>query len=206
MIAKLSGRLDTCGDGNCIIDVSGVGYLVFCSGRTLSNLGEPGDTGRSVSLLIETHVREDHIHLYGFVDGAERDWFKLLLSVQGVGAKVALAILSTLAPGELSQAIIAGDKAMITRSPGVGPKVGTRIITELKDKVSDLALGPNATIADGDQATPAQGPVADAISALVNLGYRPSEAHRAVQTAAAAMGDEVNLQGLIRDSLRQLAS
>jgi Holliday junction DNA helicase RuvA len=206
MIAKLSGRLDTCGDGNCIIDVSGVGYLVFCSGRTLSNLGEPGDTGRAVSLLIETHVREDHIHLYGFVDGAERDWFKLLLSVQGVGAKVALAILSTLAPGELSQAIIAGDKAMITRSPGVGPKVGTRIITELKDKVSDLALGPNATIADGDQATPAQGPVADAISALVNLGYRPGEAHRAVQTAAAAMGDEVNLQGLIRDSLRQLAS
>ena len=206
MIAKLSGRLDTCGDGNCIIDVSGVGYLVFCSGRTLSNLGEPGDRGRAVSLLIETHVREDHIHLYGFVDGAERDWFKLLLSVQGVGAKVALAILSTLAPGELSQAIIAGDKAMITRSPGVGPKVGTRIITELKDKVSDLALGPNATIADGDQATPAQGPLADAISALVNLGYRPSEAHRAVQTAAAAMGDEVNLQGLIRDSLRQLAS
>ncbi|MBT4046320.1 MAG: Holliday junction branch migration protein RuvA [Rhodospirillaceae bacterium] len=203
MIAKLSGRLDTCDDNHCIIDVSGVGYLVFCSGRTLSNLGEPG---LAVSLLIETHVREDHIHLYGFADAAERDWFKLLLSVQGVGAKVALAILSTLAPGELSQAIVAGDKAMITRSPGVGPKVGTRIVTELKDKVGDLALGPSAVLADGDQPAVAQGPAADAISALVNLGYRPGEAHRAVQTAAAAMGDEVNLQGLIRDSLRQLAS
>jgi Holliday junction DNA helicase RuvA len=201
MIAKLSGRLDTSGATDCIVDVGGVGYLVFCSGRTLANLGERGD---AISLLIETHVREDHIHLYGFLEAAERDWFKLLMSVQGVGAKVALAILSTLAPGELTQAVLAQDKAMVTRAPGVGPKVGGRIISELKDKVGDLALGPGA--AGPDAAPVAQGPAVDAISALVNLGYRPSEAHRAVQTAANSLGEAAELQALIRDSLRHLAS
>ncbi len=201
MIAKLSGRLDTSGATDCIVDVGGVGYLVFCSGRTLANLGERGD---AISLLIETHVREDHIHLYGFLEAAERDWFKLLMSVQGVGAKVALAILSTLAPGELTRAVLAQDKAMVTRAPGVGPKVGGRIISELKDKVGDLALGPGA--AGPDAAPVAQGPAVDAISALVNLGYRPAEAHRAVQTAANSLGEAAELQALIRDSLRHLAS
>ncbi len=207
MIAKLSGRLDECGENSCIIDVSGVGYLVFCSGRTLSNLGDTsGGIGGAVSLLIETHVREDHIHLYGFAEAAERDWFTLLLSVQGVGAKVALGILSTLAPGELSQAVLAQDKAMITRAPGVGPKVGNRIVTELKDKVGNLALGPGAVANDAAANSVAQGPAADAVSALVNLGYRPAEAHRAVQTAASSLGEAAELQALIRDSLRQLAS
>ena len=142
MIAKLSGRLDVCGSDNCIIDVGGVGYLVFCSARTLGNISELCAT---VSLLIETHVREDHIHLYGFAEAAERDWFRLLLNVQGVGAKVALAILSTLAPGELTQAVLDQDKIMVTRAPGVGPKVGGRIVSELKDKIGDLALGPSTT-------------------------------------------------------------
>ncbi|MFP6748199.1 MAG: Holliday junction branch migration protein RuvA [Alphaproteobacteria bacterium] len=205
MIAKLSGRLDAgsgVGGGNeCIIDVGGVGYLVFCSGRTLANLG---DTGSAVTLLIETHVREDHIHLYGFAEAAERDWFKLLLSVQGVGAKVALAILSTLAPGELTQAVLAQDKSMPTRAPGVGPKLGGRIVSELKDKVGNMALGPGA--AGVNAVPPAQGPAVDAISALVNLGYRPVEAQRAVQTAAGALGEGAELQTLIRDSLRHLAS
>ncbi len=201
MIAKLSGRLDISGANDCIIDVGGVGYLVFCSGRTLANLG---DAGNAVTLLIETHVREDHIHLYGFAEAAERDWFKLLLSVQGVGAKVALAILSTLAPGELTQAVLAQDKSMPTRAPGVGPKLGGRIVSELKDKVGNLALGPGAS--DTTALPPAQGPAVDAISALVNLGYRPAEAQRAVQTAAATLGEGVELQSLIRDSLRHLAS
>jgi Holliday junction DNA helicase RuvA len=201
MIAKLSGRLDMSGAADCIIDVGGVGYLVFCSGRTLANLGEMGS---AVSLLIETHVREDHIHLYGFAEAAERDWFKLLLSVQGVGAKVAMAILSTLAPGELTQAVLAQDKAMVTRAPGVGPKVGGRIVSELKDKIGNLALGPGA--AGGEAAPPPQGPAVDAISALVNLGYRPAEAHRAVHSAANTLGEGAALQDLIRDSLRHLAS
>ena len=209
MIAKLSGRLDETGDNNCIIDVGGVGYLVFCSGRTLAALDPTtratGANGAVVTLLIETHVREDHIHLYGFAEAAERDWFKLLLGVQGVGAKVALGILSTLAPGELTQAVLAQDKAMLTRGPGVGPKLGGRIVTELKDKMGNLALGPGAGAADADSGGAAQGPAVDAISALVNLGYRPAEAHRAVHTAAAGLGEAVELQTLIRDSLRHLA-
>ena len=200
MIAKLSGRLDESGDNSCIIDVGGVGYLVFCSGRTLASLGQPGTV---VSLLIETHVREDHIHLYGFAAADERDWFKLLLGVQG--AKVALGILSTLAPGELTQAVLVQDKAMLTRGPGVGPKLGGRIVTELKDKVGNLALGPGGAEAFAESGTVSQGPAVDAISALVNLGYRPAEAHRAVQAAAAGLGEAAELQTLIRDSLRHLA-
>ncbi|MDA1097627.1 MAG: Holliday junction branch migration protein RuvA [Proteobacteria bacterium] len=202
MIAKLSGRLDESSDNSCVIDVGGVGYLVFCSGRTLANLGPPGAV---VSLLIETHVREDHIHLYGFAGSDERDWFKLLLGVQGVGAKVALGILSALAPSELTQAVLAQDKAMLTRGPGVGAKLGGRIVTELKDKVGNLALGPGAALSFAAPGAASQGPAVDAISALVNLGYRPAEAHRAVQTAAAGLGEGAELQTLIRDSLRHLA-
>ena len=202
MIAKLTGRLDEIGENSCIIDVGGVGYLVFCSARTLASLGE---LGAVASVLIETHVREDHIHLYGFAAAAERDWFRLLLGVQGVGAKVALGILSTLAPSELTQAVLIQDKATLTRGPGVGPKLGGRIVTELKDKIGNLALGPGAAVADTAPGAAAPGPAMDAISALVNLGYRPAEAHRAVQTAAAGLGETAELQALIRDSLRHLA-
>ena len=205
MIAKLSGRLDESGENSCIIDVGGVGYLVFCSGRTLTSLDKTGGVGAVVSLLIQTHVREDHIHLYGFAESAERDWFKLLLGVQGVGAKVALGILSTLAPGELTRAVLVQDKAVLTRGPGIGPKLGGRIVTELKDKVGNLALGSGAAVAGAESASAAQGPATDAISALVNLGYRPAEAHRAVQSAVAGLGQAVELQALIRDSLRHLA-
>ena len=136
MIAKLTGILDSIGDDWAVIDVGGVGYLVFCSTRTLAQL--PG-TGEAVSFVIETHIREDHIHLYGFLDQAEREWFKLLTTVQGVGAKVGLGIQSVLGPRELTDAILAQDKGMITRAPGVGPKVATRLLTELKDKVGGMA-------------------------------------------------------------------
>lgn len=203
MIAKLSGRLDAQQDGACIIDVGGVGYLVFCSGRTLAALPQ---TGEAVSLQIETQVREDHIHLFGFFETAERDWFRLLLGVQGVGARVALAILSTLQPGELLQAVLAQDKKQITRAPGVGPKLAGRIVSELKDKTGNIALGPGAAI--GESAAPATVPAAagsEAVSALVNLGYRQSEAQSAVQTALTQLGAEAALSDLIRDSLKSLA-
>ena len=135
MIGKLTGLVDSSGDGWAIIDVSGVGYLVHCSGRSLANL--PG-AGETVSLLIETHVREDHIHLYGFLQEAERDWFLLLSTVQGVGARMALTILSALPPLELIQAIAAQDESMLTRANGVGPKLAGRIATELKDNCTGI--------------------------------------------------------------------
>ncbi|MGA8399592.1 MAG: Holliday junction branch migration protein RuvA, partial [Stellaceae bacterium] len=136
MIAKLTGILDHIGADGAIVDVGGVGYLVFASTRTLGQL-QPGAAAR---LLIETHVREDHIHLYGFIDAAERDWFRLLTTVQGVGAKVALAILSAVAPNDLTLAIVAQDNAMLARADGVGPKLAARIVNELRDKVGGLAL------------------------------------------------------------------
>ena len=200
MIAKLSGRLFSSGSDSCIIDVGGVGYLVYCSGRTLTTISELGPT---VSLLIETHVREDHIHLYGFADAIEQDSFKLLINVQGVGAKVALAILSTLAPNELAQAILNQDNVMITRAPGIGPKVGGRIITELKDKIGSLAIGPDFTMPEAS--TDAQDLVVDTLSALTNLGYRPSEAREAVQKAINNLGEATELRNLIRHSLKLLA-
>ena len=201
MIAKLSGNLDICNIDNCVIDVGGVGYLVFCSARTLATLSGKGAT---VSLLIETHVREDHIHLFGFAEETERDWFKQLLKVQGVGAKLALAILSALTPGELTQAVLHQDKAIMTRAPGVGPKVGNRIVSELKGKIDNLTLEINTVIRES--ATPAQRSTGDALSALVNLGYRPAEAQTAVQAVAKNLGDDVDLESLIRDSLRHLTS
>ena len=143
MIGKLTGLVDSSGDDWALIDVSGVGYQVFSSRRTLGRLPVRGDP---VSLLIETHVREDHIHLYGFIDQAERDWFRLLGTVQGVGAKMALAILSALSPEELIQAIAAQDKTLLTRASGVGPKLAGRVVAELKDKVGNLALGPAAVV------------------------------------------------------------
>jgi Holliday junction DNA helicase RuvA len=203
MIAKLAGLLDSIGEDWAIIDVNGVGYLVFCSGRSLANLPQPGAQAR---LFIETHVREDHIHLYGFTDADERTWFRALLAVQGVGAKVALAILSVLTPADLMRAVMAQDKAILTRAPGVGPKVAGRIVSELKDKVAKMSL---AAIADNAVAG-AQGPSAggingEAISALVNLGYRPAEALAAIERAASQHDGDMSVEVLIRDGLKELA-
>ncbi len=200
MIAKLKGLVDSTGDGWAIIDVSGVGYLVFCSGRTLGRLGP----GEAAEVLIETHVREDHIHLYGFYDANEREWFRLLTTVQGVGVKVALAMLTVLAPDELLHAVAAADKEMITQTPGVGPKLATRILSELKDKVGTMALSPTV-VGDGPVSVAAGGSVNDATSALVNLGYRPSEALAAVSRAAGRLGDDADVEALIRGALSELA-
>lgn len=196
MIALLTGILAARADDHCIIDVNGVGYLAFCSTRTLEQL--PG-MGEAVRLHIDTHVREDHIHLYGFMAEGERDWFRLLQSVQGVGARVALGILGTLSSNELAQAIAAGDKAMMGRAQGVGPKLAQRLVTELKDKVpTDLTIA-----VAGDQAAPAGGGNADALSALSNLGYKEVEAARAIAKVAADAGDDV--AALIRLALKELA-
>ncbi len=209
MIAKLKGLIDSTGDGWAIIDVGGVGYLVFCSARTLGRLGR----GEVAEVMVETHVREDHFHLYGFVDVAERDWFQLLTTVQGVGAKVALAILSVLAPENLLQVVAAADKAAMTQAPGVGPKLATRILSELKDKVGDIALAafpggvPVAAIGLGPDESEGAfgGAVKDAASALVNLGYQPSEALGAVSRAAGKLGDGADVEALIRAGLGELA-
>lgn len=203
MIAKLSGLLDSVAETFCILDVNGVGYQVFCSARTLRNLPRPGE---AVRLHIETHVREEHIHLFGFVSASERECFNLLQTVQGVGAKVALGILSTLAPDELFRAIASADKTSLNRCDGVGPKLAVRLITELKDKVGGIALGPVASAAPADAPTEgANGPVADALSALVNLGYKRADAFGAVTAAARALGDKANVQQLIPAALKELA-
>lgn len=202
MIAKLKGMVDSTGDGWAIIDVGGVGYLVFCSGRTLGRLGAED----AVELMIETHVREDHIHLYGFSDAAERDWFRLLTTVQGVGVKVALGMLSVLGPDDLLQAVAAQDKAMITQAPGVGPKLATRILSELKDKVGAMALPPTGAGDSGPVPVAASGgPVSDATSALVNLGYPPSQALAAVSRAAGRLGEDADVEALIKGGLSELA-
>ena len=209
MIARLKGIIERIDADGAVIDVNGVGYLVFASGRTLSRLA----VGEAAVLEIETHVREDHIHLYGFFDKAEQDWFRLLTTVQGVGAKVGLAMLGILSPDELLQAIAAADKTAITRAPGVGPKLATRILSELKDKVGDLALGAVAMGArasgpDGSgQAAMTNAPtaVADAASALVNLGYGPSEALGAVSRAAGQLGEGASVEALIQGGLKELA-
>jgi len=207
MIAKLRGVVDSIAEDWAVIDVGGVGYLVFCSGRTLSRIS----VGEAVALEIETHVREDHIHLYGFFDAAERDWFRILTTVQGVGARVALALLSVLGAEELLQAIASGDKSAITKAPGVGPKLATRILNELKDKVGTIALGPSAGGSGPVTATTSEGGgdgssnLSDATSALVNLGYNPSEALGAVSRAAGELGDDADVEALIRGGLRELA-
>lgn len=201
MIGKLTGLLDSTGEGWVMIDVGGVGYVVFCSARTLSQL--PG-RGGTVSLLIDTHVREDHIHLYGFAGQDERDWFRLLSTVQGVGARMALAILSVLPPPELTLALASQDKTLLTRANGVGPKLAQRILTELKDKAGGLSLGPSA--ANGAAAGIARGPADDAVSALVSLGYRRSEAFGAVSQALRNLGADAPLDALIKEGLRELAT
>lgn len=209
MIGKLTGRLDSTGDGWLIVDVGGVGYVVYASARTLGNAGSPG---APAALLIETHVREDHIHLYGFIDAAERDWFRLLSTVQGVGARMALAILSVLPPAQLVQALAAQDKAALTRASGVGPKLAGRIVTELKDKAGRIALGEAARQHSVEAAGAGGPPIElagiseDAVSALVNLGYGRAEAFGAVAQAAHVLGRDAPLPEVIRAGLKELAS
>jgi holliday junction DNA helicase RuvA len=210
VIGKLTGTLDSVAGDAAVIDVNGVGYVVHAASRTLSRLGP---TGTPVSLLIETHVREDAINLYGFWDHTERDWFRLLTTVQGVGAKVALAILGVLSPDDLSLAIAAQDKAPVTRAPGVGPKLAARIVAELKDKAGNIALGAGAiapAAAINGSGKPLngkseRGPVEDAVSALVNLGYRRAEAYGAVAKAARELGERPSLDALIRAGLKELS-
>ena len=197
MIALLHGRIDSLDAGSCIVDVQGVGYLVQASTRTLAALPTGAATAR---LLIETHVRDDAITLYGFTDPAERDWFRLLLTVQGVGAKVALGILSALSPQDLINAIAAGDKASLTRAPGVGAKLGIRLLSELRDKAGTMPAGVGMPI----PAAPG-GTEADAISALANLGYRRAEAYPVVVRIMVALGEGAGIDQVIRDSLRELA-
>jgi Holliday junction DNA helicase RuvA len=196
VIAKLIGRLDSFAADHAVVDVNGVGYLVFASTRTLAALGP---IGGEVVLHTVMQVAQDDIRLIGFASGEERDWFRLLTSVQGVGARVALAILSTLPGDDLHRAVAAGDHAMIARSPGVGPKLAQRIVHELKEKVGSLALGPAAS-------APAPGsPSADAVSALLNLGFRHGEAAAAVAKANDELGPEATLDALVRTALKKAA-
>lgn len=200
MIAMLSGLVDLVAAESVIIDVRGVGYLVFASSRTLGNLPAKGEP---VRFLIETHVREDHIHLYGFADEGERNWFRLLTTVQGVGARLALAIQSVLAPEPLTAAILSQDKTALARADGVGPKLAARICNELRDKVGGIALGVGATSAPA-AATDKGGAAADALSALVNLGYPRAEAYTAVTKAVRKLGADAKLDALIRAGLQEL--
>lgn len=206
MIASLKGLLDAVTEDSVVVEVGGVGYLVFCSARTLTALPRAGE---AVALKIETHVREDHIHLYGFASTAERDWFRRLITVQGVGARVALAVLSVLSPAELSGALAAGDKAVLGRASGVGPKLAQRIVTELKDKVATLEFsgaeggGAARHSGGGDGLDPALG---EAVSALVNLGYGRAEAFGAVMEAARELGGAAKVEVLIRSGLNRLGA
>jgi Holliday junction DNA helicase RuvA len=199
MIARLSGLLGEIGEDSAIVDVGGVGYLVFCSSRTL---GRMPAVGEAVRLEIETHVREDHIHLYGFIDVAERAWFRLLTTVQGVGARVGLAILSVLTADELVQAVAAQDKAAVARANGVGPKLAARIVTELRDKVGGMALGTVGAVA---AVSPNDGNGEEAISALVNLGYSRGDAFNAIAKAGKQLGDNAALDALIRFGLQEMS-
>ena len=204
MIGKLKGVIDSYGEDSVIVDVSGVGYEVHCSARTLQALPAPGE---AATLSIETYVREDVIKLYGFASDAERRWFRLLQTVQGVGAKVALAVLGTLKPSDLATAVAMRDKAMVARSPGVGPKVAERIVTELKDKAPALAdIDPAAVhLAGSLDEKRAPKPVADAVSALVNLGYGQPQAAAAIAAASRAAGEGADTATLIRQGLKELA-
>ena len=197
MIAKLRGILDEIGDDWLIVEVGGVGYRVFATGRTLAGL--PG-RGAEVVLHIETHMREDHVHLYGFEDPAEAEMFRLLQSVQGVGAKVALGILSVLEPAALASAVALSDTAAIAQASGVGPKLALRIANELGDKIGQLPAGGTVTTTFA-----LGGPTGDAVSALVKLGYRSAEAHRAIASAQKAAGQEADASELIRHGLKELS-
>ena len=204
MIGKLKGTIDEIGEDHVVVDVHGVGYVAFCSSRTLGRLGSPGE---AVVLFIETYVREDQFRLFGFLSALEREWFRLLQSVQGVGSKVALAVLSTLTPGEIANAIALQDKTSISRAPGVGPKVAIRIVTELKNKAPAFAgeaaasIGLKQELGEGVAAAP----VADAVSALTNLGYSRDQAANAIAAALKNGGEGADSAKLIRLGLKELA-
>ncbi|MCP8894204.1 Holliday junction branch migration protein RuvA [Shinella daejeonensis] len=204
MIGKLKGTIDEIGDDHVILDVHGVGYVAFCPARTLSRLGSPGE---AAVLFIETYVREDQLRLFGFLTALEREWFRLLQSVQGVGSKVALGVLSTLTPGELANAIALQDKTAVSRAPGVGPKVAVRILTELRNKAPAFAgeasgaIGLKQEIGEGA----ASAPVTDAVSALTNLGYSRDQAANAIAAALKNGGEGADSARLIRLGLKELS-
>ncbi|EEQ96625.1 Holliday junction branch migration protein RuvA [Brucella sp. ZJ1_1] len=204
MIGKLKGVIDEIAEDHAVIDVHGVGYAAFCSARTLGNLGGAGE---AAVLFIETYVREDMIRLYGFANQLEREWFRLLQNVQGVGAKVALAVLGTLSPSELANAIALRDIAMVSRAPGVGKKVAERIVTELKNKAPAFAGDASGTIGLKQElgAGAAPAPVADAVSALSNLGYSRDQAANAVAAALKEAGENADSAKLIRLGLKELS-
>lgn len=203
MIGKLKGTIDEIGEDHVVVDVHGVGYVAYCSARTLSRLS----VGEAAVLQIETYVREDQLRLFGFMTALEREWFRLLQSVQGVGSKVALAVLSVLTPGELANAIALQDKTAVSRAPGVGPKVAIRILTELKNKAPAFAgeAGPAIGLKQelGEGVAPA--PVTDAVSALTNLGYSRDQAANAVAAAMKAGGEGASSATLIRLGLKELS-
>jgi Holliday junction DNA helicase RuvA len=205
LIGKLTGVIDSVAHDCAIIDVGGVGYVVHASGRTLGRLGQRGSP---VSLLIDTHVREDAISLYGFAETFERDWFRALLTVQGVGARVALSILTVLAPDELVRAVAAQDKVAVARANGVGPKLAQRVVSEMKDKAGSIGLGTTGAMVSvvvPAAASGADGPLGDAISALVNLGYRRTEAYAAVAKVMQDEGGGTGLSDLIVKGLKELS-
>jgi Holliday junction DNA helicase RuvA len=204
MIGKLKGIIDSYGEDTVILDVGGVGYQVHCAARTLQSLPAPGEPA---TLSIETYVREDQIKLFGFASETEREWFRLLQTVQGVGAKVALAVLGTLKPSELATAIAIRDKAQVARAPGVGGKVAERIVTELKDKAPAFTDVDPAVVhlAGSLDEKRAPKPVADAVSALVNLGYGQPQAAAAIAAAARNAGEGADTATLIRQGLKELA-
>lgn len=207
MIGKLSGIIDSFGENYVLLDVGGVGYLVHCSPRTLQNSGQTGD---AASFLIDTHVREDAINLYGFKDALEQQWFRLLTSVQGVGAKVAMAILGACPPERLGFAIVSGDKAAVQQADGVGPKLAVRIVTELKDKAGKIDLSstlPKKNVASASAPQAGSNADHDAVSALVNLGYGKSDAYQAVLNAKQKAGnDNLALGEMIRLALKELSA
>jgi len=204
MIGKLKGVVDSLHEDHVILDVHGVGYVVACSTRTLQRLPRVGE---AAVLAIDTQVREDAIRLFGFLSDSERDWFRLLQNVQGVGSKVALAILSILPPAELTSAIALQDKAAVARAPGVGPKLAARIVAELKDKAGafgDVESGAIA-LAGADDAVASPSAAREAISALVNLGYGRPQAATAIAASLKALGDSAETAALIRRGLKELA-
>jgi Holliday junction DNA helicase RuvA len=200
MIGKLKGIIDSVESDHAILDVGGVGYIVFCSSRTLSAVGGQGE---AAALYIETHVREDHIHLYGFATESEKKWFELLTTVQGVGAKVGLAILSALSPDEIQTAIAAQDKTLITRANGVGPKLAERIVTELKTKIGTIASAPIkiSSKSGGTTNKAVSSTRDDAISALTNLGIARIDAFVAVNKVA---NDDKKLEQIITEALKEV--
>jgi len=203
MIGRLRGRVDGHGDNWVLIDVGGVGYMVEGSPRMMEHLPANGE---AVSLAIETYVREDQLRLFGFLNEEDRSWFRLLMSVQGVGAKVALAIQGVLSGAELSQAVAAQDKAMVARAPGVGPKVAQRIVTELKDKVPEAQFAvPQSGASEGAQASEVSKALGEALSALTNLGYPRAQANAGLMAARAKLDDEQSsVEALIKQALKEL--